>query len=189
MFIEKEVGLRRPPFSFASFYITILNQQVMFIHKEKVTLAASVETAFEYISTPANFPLWLKDVWIAGRIFGKMGLGCSMIQTIRLINPRKFNMRVTGFVENRYFRIHAIKGFMLLPGYVFSLKPLKTGHTELTVSVEFKRKWEAGEKNHLKAFGLVYPGGVAQHWKIYLELLEKEIIKKHQKNNRKARLK
>lgn len=152
------------------------------ISKEKpvyfiITIAAPPEKVFEYITTTANFPLWLKDVWIVGRTFGAMGLGCRIIQTKRLLNPRKFNMHVIGYVKNRYFRIQALKGFLLLPGYVFSFKPCNDGHTELTVNVEMRTKWEPGKENDLKGFGLFYPTGVAQHWNVFLQLLEKGIMK------------
>jgi hypothetical protein len=155
----------------------------MYIHKQIVIIAAPAEKVFEYLTTPSNFPLWLKDVWLAGKKIGKMGIGCSLIQTIRLINPRKFNMKVTGYVENKYFRIQALKGSPLLPGYVFSLKQCKSGQTELTVYVEIRSKWETGNVNNLKKFALFYPGGVAEHWKLYLRLLEKGVVKRVEKIN------
>lgn len=158
----------------------------MYIHKQIITIAAPVEKVFEYISTPANFPLWLKDVWIAGKTFGKMGLGCSMIQTIRLINPRKFNMKVIGFVKNRYFRIQALKGFFLLPGYVFSFKPCKGGHTQLTVYVVMQTTWKTEYENKLKGLSLFYPAGVDAHWKLYLELLEKNILSGSKEERKKS---
>lgn len=92
----------------------------MYIYKQIIKIAAPPEIVFDYITTPANFPVWLKDVWIAGKTYGTMGLGCSIIQTIRILHPRKFTMHVIGYVKNRYFRIQALKGFCVLPGYVFS---------------------------------------------------------------------
>jgi hypothetical protein len=157
----------------------------MYVHKQIITIAAPPEKVFEYITTPANFPLWLKDVWIAGRTFGEMGLGCRIIQTIRVLNPRKFTMQVIGYVKNRYFRIQAVKGFLLLPGYVFSFKPCKGGHTELIVYVELRTKRQQGEEDDFKGFRFFYPTGVSHHWKVYLQLLEKGIMKGMEEDKKK----
>jgi hypothetical protein len=87
-------------------------------------------------------------------------------------------MRVIGFVENRYFRLQALKGFMVLPGYVFSfLNPVKPAIRNLQYMSNFKQNGEKGEENDLKGFRFFYPGGVSQHWKLYLQLLEKGILK------------
>lgn len=149
----------------------------MFIHKQIVTIPAPPEKVFNYLTTPAHFPMWLKDIWIAGRTFGKMGLGCRMVQTIRIVKPRKFTMHVTGFVPNRYLKIEALKGFVALPCFSFSLKPLRNGQTELTVYVALKGKIEVNGVIHPKTFFPFYPLGVAGYWKIYLQLLEKAITK------------
>ena len=151
----------------------------MLVHKETVILPMPVEKVFAYITTPSNFPLWIKDIWISGRTFGKMGPGCSMIQTIRMLNPRKFNMKVTGYLENRYFKIEALKGFLVLPCFIFSCKPSgNSSETELTVSVELGGKIVIDEGSLPKNFWIFYPQGVSQHWKIYLQLLREQLIKK-----------
>jgi hypothetical protein len=150
---------------------------IMYIYKKIVTLPFPPSTVFNYLTTAANFPLWHKDVLVAGRASKKIGLGATMVQTIRILIPRKFSMHVTGFVNNRYFKIEALKGFVLLPGYSFSLKPVKGNATELTIYVQVECR---GEKDQRKLISL-YPLGGGHYWNLYVTLLEsqlKELAKK-----------
>jgi hypothetical protein len=141
----------------------------MYIYKKIVTLPFPPSTVFNYLTTAANFPLWLKDVLVAGRTSKKIALGATMVQTIRILFPRKFSMHVTGFVNNRYFKIEALKGFIFLPGYSFSLKPVKGNATELTTYVQVECR---SEKDQRKLVSFLFPFGVQRYWDLYITLLE-----------------
>jgi ligand-binding SRPBCC domain-containing protein len=128
----------------------------------------AVEEVFKYITTPDNFPRWKKDVWVAGRKYGCMGDEFKMIQTVYLMSPRQFMMHVTGFEQNKYFKFQALKGFGILPGWSFSFKPCGES-TLLTVVSEINPG--AGTIR-----GFLYPMGLYHHWKMYFELLSRELF-------------
>jgi len=147
----------------------------MFIHKLVATVSAPVPVVFDYITKASNFPDWLKDVLLAGRASKEPALGSTMAQTIRILVPRKFTMHVTGFVKDRYFRIEALKGFALLPGYSFSFKPIKGNGTELTIYIKLSCR---GEKDAGILSYQFYQFGASKFWRLYFSLLEAEIMKK-----------
>jgi hypothetical protein len=129
-----------------------------------------VEEVFEYITTPENFPKWKKDVWIAGRKYGRMGPGFRMIQTVYLMSPRQFMMHVTGYEQNRYFKFEALKGFVILPGWSFYFETCSEG-TFLSAGSQINL---AGKSVR----GMLYPLGLTWHWKTYFELLSYELFNK-----------
>jgi uncharacterized protein YndB with AHSA1/START domain len=140
----------------------------MQVFKITVKIPQTVEEVFKYITTPENFPRWKKDVWISGRKFGEMGPGFKMIQTIHLMCPRKLTMVVTGYEPNKYFKFEALKGFTILPAWTFSFEPLGE-RTLLTVVSDINL---AGASIR----GILYPLGLAHHWKVYFELLSRELF-------------
>jgi len=87
-------------------------------------------------------------------------------------------MHVTGFVKDRYFRIEALKGFALLPGYSFSLKPVKGDATEITAYVQLTC---GNEKDPRRLAPYLYPIGGANFWQLYVSLLEASIMGKEKK--------
>ena len=48
-------------------------------------------------------------------------------------------MQVIGYVKNRYFKIQALKGFMILPGYVFYFSPLKVATLTLQYMLKLQQ--------------------------------------------------
>ena len=138
----------------------------MELFKITAKIPRPVEEVFDYITTPSNFPRWKKDVWTAGLKYGEMGLGCRMIQTVYLVSPRQFTMHVTGFEKNRYFKFEALKGFCVLPGWSFTFDTCEEG-TVLTVISSVNVT--AGSPC------LLYPQGLWLHWKVFLNLLGKEL--------------
>jgi len=147
---------------------------IMYIYKKIIILPFPPPTVFKYLTTAGNFPLWLKDVLVAGKASKETALGSTMVQTIRILLPRKFSMHVTGFVNNRYFKIEALKGFGFLPGYSFSLKPVKENATELTVYVQVKCN---NEKDQHKLVSFLFPFGVQPYWDLYINLLGSSLNK------------
>jgi len=152
----------------------------MYIYKKIVTLPFPLPTVFKYLTTAGNFPLWLKDVLVAGKASKKTAFGSTMVQTIRILLPRKFSMHVTGFVNNRYFKIEALKGFVFLPGYSFSLKPVTGNATELTIYVQVECP---SEKDHPKVVSFLFPFGAQPYWDLYITLLE-ACLKEQEKNTK-----
>ncbi|HEY8661295.1 MAG TPA: SRPBCC family protein [Hanamia sp.] len=145
----------------------------MQVFKITVKIPKPVEEVFDYITTPENFPKWKKDVWIAGRKYGAMGHGFKMIQTVYLMSPRQFMMHVTGYEQNRYFKFEALKGFVILPAWSFTFEACD-GATVLTVISEINVTGGTIR-------GLLYPMGLSWHWRVYLQLLAKELFGDQQK--------
>jgi len=83
-------------------------------------------------------------------------------------------MHVTGYEQNRYFKFEALKGYVLLPGWLF-LFELYEGETLLTVT---------SERNSCgpEVRGLVYPAGLYWHWNTFFKLLAKELSLDHKKD-------
>ena len=146
----------------------------MFIYKIVGTIPAPVPVVFDYITKASNFPLWLKDVLLAGRASKELRLGSTMVQTIRILTPRKFTMHVTGYVKDRYFRIEAFKGFPLLPGYSFSFKPIKDNGAMITIYVMLSCR---DEKDVQMLNYQFYQYGTSKFWALYFSLLEANIMK------------
>ncbi|HEU4634142.1 MAG TPA: SRPBCC family protein [Flavisolibacter sp.] len=148
----------------------------MLVYKIVTTISAPAPVVFEYLTKASNFPDWLKDVFVVGRAPKEIRAGSMTNMTIRVWSPRKFTMRVTGYVKDRYFRIEASKGFAILPGYSFSLKPVKGKATQLTTYLLLSLS-SGDEKDMHKLPNFMYPLGIKLFWEFYISLLEKEIMK------------
>jgi len=140
----------------------------MNIYKTTVTIPKPVEEVFQYITTPENFPKWKKDVWIAGKKYGEPGPGFKMVQTVHLMCPRQFMMHVTGYETNRYFKFEARKGFVILPAWEFSFEP---GSEGTILRVVCSLNLEEGTVQ-----GILYPMGLSHHWKVFFQLLSRELF-------------
>jgi hypothetical protein len=78
-------------------------------------------------------------------------------------------MHVTGYQENKFFKFEARKGFVILPAYSFSFEEDAQG-TLFTIITEVNL-------NGAQIRGLLYPLGLTWHWKVFSELLSKELFR------------
>ncbi len=99
------------------------------------------------------------------------GEGSKMVQTMQMMLIRKVTLLVTAYTPYRYFSLRVIKTPVWQPAYSFGFSSIDSNNTELSVTVEIFGL------DHLKNSWFIYPSGVKQHWKAYLDLLCKEIAK------------